>query len=153
MEVKKCTKCLKEKPLDTFRIRKRLNKNGEVERHSRCNVCEKKSNLSRYYKKYKGNNHRLNGYKYLLKTKYSLNVDQFNKMYENVQGCCPICKEKIENIFLSTKGKDCAVDHCHDTGSVRGLLCRTCNSGIGQLKDSKELLRNAIKYLEEKGYT
>lgn len=40
------------------------------------------------------------------------------------------------------------VDHCHDTGKVRGLLCFNCNVGIGSLQDDIEMLRKAIKYLE-----
>jgi hypothetical protein len=40
------------------------------------------------------------------------------------------------------------VDHCHQTGKVRGLLCRDCNLSIGHMKDSVERLKAAIKYLE-----
>lgn len=41
-----------------------------------------------------------------------------------------------------------AVDHCHSTGKVRGLLCRSCNTALGFLKDDVALLRAAIDYLE-----
>lgn len=40
------------------------------------------------------------------------------------------------------------VDHCHDTGIVRGLLCHNCNRALGLFKDKIEVLKNAIKYLE-----
>lgn len=40
------------------------------------------------------------------------------------------------------------MDHCHDSSRIRGLLCHTCNSGIGKLRDNPELLRKAADYLE-----
>ncbi len=43
--------------------------------------------------------------------------------------------------------KDRFIDHCHETGNVRGVLCTKCNSGLGQFKDNTEILLNAIKYL------
>ena len=46
---------------------------------------------------------------------------------------------------------DFAVDHCHKNGKVRGLLCRSCNLGIGQLRDDIEVLSNAITYLQWRG--
>lgn len=56
-------------------------------------------------------------------------------------GTCAICHG------TATVGR-LAVDHCHLTGKVRGLLCTNCNTALGKLKDSKELLLNAINYLE-----
>lgn len=46
-------------------------------------------------------------------------------------------------------GKPLAVDHCHVTGHVRGLLCMLCNTALGKLQDSPDLLRKAIEYLEK----
>ena len=51
---------------------------------------------------------------------------------------CAICKEQT----------DLAVDHCHNSMKIRGLLCNNCNNGLGRFKDSTELLENAIKYLK-----
>lgn len=56
-------------------------------------------------------------------------------------GTCAICHG------TETVGR-LAVDHCHSTGRVRGLLCTNCNQAIGKLKDDSQLLRNAINYLE-----
>lgn len=52
---------------------------------------------------------------------------------------CAICRAADERLF---------VDHCHKTNRFRGLLCHTCNTGIGQLGDDPELLRAAANYLE-----
>lgn len=63
---------------------------------------------------------------------------------------CEICGRKSDQDNPITKGKTITlcVDHCHDTSKIRGMLCKACNSGIGYLKDSTELLRKAILYLE-----
>lgn len=58
----------------------------------------------------------------------------------NLAGNCPICSVYHERLH---------VDHCHDSGLVRGLLCGSCNKGIGLLRDSKKNLKNAIKYLAQ----
>lgn len=51
---------------------------------------------------------------------------------------CEICKSK----------DDLVIDHCHDTNQYRGILCRTCNMGIGHLRESKEVIRKALEYAE-----
>lgn len=78
---------------------------------------------------------------YGLRRMYGLEISDFNKMIEDQNGCCLICEE-----FYGFK---LAVDHDHDTGNVRGLLCRKCNSGIGLLGDSIENLLSAAAYLRE----
>jgi hypothetical protein len=70
---------------------------------------------------------------------YGLSKDNFFNMLELQNSECAICKNKID--------ESCHVDHCHDTGSVRGLLCGNCNVAIGFFKDDIQILNNAMKYL------
>lgn len=68
-------------------------------------------------------------------------------MYDAQGGVCAIC-HKPETATRRGKLKALAVDHCHDTGLVRGLLCVECNTGIGKLREDTAILRSAIRYLE-----
>lgn len=84
-----------------------------------------------------------------LKGGYGLTLEGFLQMYERQSGQCAICQ-----ISMRTRAnqKDaCCVDHDHVTGKVRGLLCSSCNMGIGQLGDSAERLRAAASYLDRGG--
>ena len=84
-----------------------------------------------------------------LKKNYNLTPKEFNDMWADQDGKCSICK-----VEMAPRGrlKDSAtVDHNHDTGKVRGILCRCCNNGIGALKDSPEILSAAIDYLLDNG--
>lgn len=68
---------------------------------------------------------------------------QYDGLFEKQGGCCAIC-----GIHESLAGiKKLAIDHCHTEGHVRGLLCARCNTGLGQFRDSKDLLAKAIEYL------
>jgi nitrate/TMAO reductase-like tetraheme cytochrome c subunit len=68
----------------------------------------------------------------------------YDRWYQIQQGCCRICK-KHNTEFT----RNLAVDHNHETGIVRGLLCINCNKGLGHFQDDKQLLREAIKYLNQ----
>lgn len=74
--------------------------------------------------------------------KYGLTKGEYDKMYNRQGGLCAICKEWMQ---------PANVDHCHDSGKVRGLLCRNCNTGLGAFRDSTRLLAHAMVYLEEHG--
>lgn len=76
--------------------------------------------------------------------KYGLTRDEVNLMMEEKNHKCDICGNESDHRYGKLN-----VDHCHDTGKVRGLLCFSCNVMIGQSKDSTEVLRKAIKYLEK----
>ena len=83
-----------------------------------------------------------------LKNKYGITRDDYNKLLKDQDGTCRICKKAGQH-FRQGKPLPLCVDHNHETGKVRGLLCLNCNSGMGKLGDSIELLKEVIKYLEE----
>lgn len=75
--------------------------------------------------------------------RYGITTDDFNRILLQQNNCCEICKIEL------TATEKTAVDHCHTTGKVRGILCRNCNAGIGMLKESVTALESAIKYLQK----
>lgn len=81
-----------------------------------------------------------------LRSKYGLTTEAYNDMLKGQGGKCKICGSKDPR---NASYKYLVVDHCHTTGSVRGLLCDYCNVGLGRFEDDIERLKNAIKYLEK----
>jgi len=81
-----------------------------------------------------------------LKIKYGITLEEYEQMLKNQNQCCKICKSKKPG----RKGvKRFAVDHCHKTNKVRGLLCMSCNTAIGLLNENPVLFDAAKQYLEE----
>ena len=76
-----------------------------------------------------------------LKKIYGITPEKYMEMFNVQKGRCKICGKK-------QKERQLGIDHCHKTKKVRGLLCISCNLGIGHLRDSAKLLKEAIKYLE-----
>lgn len=69
--------------------------------------------------------------------KYGLTVEEYERLEDEADGLCAICR----------KARRLAVDHCHDTGEVRGLICHKCNSGLGMFQDNPGALMAAAQYL------
>lgn len=84
-----------------------------------------------------------------LKKTYGITVDDFERMLEEQDGVCAICEqpEKTLNRFTQAP-RNLAVDHCHVSGAVRGLLCTNCNTLVGASKDRIDILLKAVQYLE-----
>jgi len=89
----------------------------------------------------RSNKGRLTARVFSLKYKYGLTLDDFYAMLKRQRKKCAICRAK----FLSLDAIH--VDHCHRSNTVRGLLCKSCNAGLGLFKDSKTLLSRANRYL------
>jgi recombination endonuclease VII len=76
-----------------------------------------------------------------LRRKYGLSVDEFERMAEEQGGLCAACGREPSAVGLQ-------VDHCHETGAVRALLCKSCNSAAGHANDDPAQLRLIADYLE-----
>jgi hypothetical protein len=78
---------------------------------------------------------------------FGISLTEYAQMFARQDGKCAICGAESGG---SRQGKEkaLAVDHCHATRAVRGLLCEACNTGIGKFKDNPETLRAAADYLE-----
>lgn len=81
-----------------------------------------------------------------LKNLYGMTIQEFQAMLKKQKGMCPICQTKITL-------KNPPVDHCHKTGKARGILCNSCNWGLGHFKDDLTVMASAIKYLRKHGQT
>jgi hypothetical protein len=80
----------------------------------------------------------------IIRRVYGITLAEYDKMFEDQGGKCAICGNSDE-----VEGRRLAIDHCHDSGKVRGLLCGKCNRGLGLFYDNQELLENAISYLNK----
>lgn len=76
-----------------------------------------------------------------LRRRFGISLDDYHALLDNQGGGCAICGN-VDPYF-----KHMAVDHCHDTGKVRGILCCACNRALGGFKDDLNLLQRAISYL------
>lgn len=78
---------------------------------------------------------------------YGLPFGSYDRMFAEQNGQCAIC-HTTEAGGKGGKTGRFHVDHCHDTGAVRGLLCHGCNVSLGHFKHSEEILLSAIQYLK-----
>lgn len=85
-----------------------------------------------------------------LRRNYGITIADYNRMLDAQNGCCDVCG-KTETTEIAGKILSLAVDHDHDTGVVRGLLCSNCNTAIGLLGDNPAMLDAAKAYLAKHG--
>jgi hypothetical protein len=160
---KKCIECLKTKPIEAFQ---KHNLSGNP--LSKCKPCilakivawreENKARVLAYSKTYRQKNpekvraacratyHRYpdrNVYK-RLRHDFGMTPDAYHGLLEQQNHKCAICG--IDEKHLKRR---LAVDHCHNTGKIRNLLCDMCNRGIGFFFESPEFLRSAAAYIEK----
>lgn len=85
--------------------------------------------------------------RYYLRYNYGITSEEYDAMLEAQGGVCAICKRPETGKHQSGNTKSLAVDHCHTTGKIRGLLCGDCNRAIGLFEDDVSRLGAAIAYL------
>ena len=137
--MKQCIKCKMIKSFDEFHKQKKSLDGFR----SICKTCrkidEKVSN-----KVYRNSDKRKD---FLLKWRYGVSKETLDQMYVDQQGKCAICNQfKTEY----NKAGGLYVDHCHNTGKVRGLLCNYCNTLLGMAKEDITILLKAVEYLVKK---
>ncbi len=81
-----------------------------------------------------------------LKSKYGMTTAEYDQILASQGGGCAICGGGTDS-----KGRSLHVDHHHDTGKNRGILCTMCNPGVGYFRDDPELLEKAADYLRRHG--
>jgi Tfp pilus assembly protein PilP len=157
-DLRLCRKCEEEKPINQFT-------KGAQHKGGHRNEC--KNCTAEYSRKRRENpeiaqksresaarwvesNPEANKQRYLLR-KFNITLEEYQDLLLKQDGVCAICREPESVVRRSKTGKEMlAVDHCHETGKVRGLLCFKCNTALGALGDSIEGLERALAYLKEK---
>lgn len=138
MSVKSCTKCGENKPFSEFYIKSRqeLYPDTAAGVSAQCKVCTR-AHRARYVK---ANPNAIKNAE--LKMHYNISLDEYLRMFNMQDGRCAICNIPQDQLI-----KTLAVDHNHNTGQIRALLCSACNVGLGMFKDQTLLLKKAISYL------
>lgn len=146
-----CTKCKvaksqKDFPISGGRIRARCKKCESIHRkryYENNAVSIKQKAKTRYAQNINGIKESQTALRF--KKLYNISLEDRKILFEVQQGRCKICSTHESELT-----KKLVVDHAHDTGAIRGLLCHKCNSGLGFFKDDIKLIGLAMAYLETK---
>ena len=127
-DTKQCYKCKRRKSLSAFNKSSTPRSDGYQSYCRRCQVA----------------GHRA----YLFKKKYGITIEHYESLLRKQGGACSVCKKPETATARTGVVRRLNVDHCHDTGKVRGLLCVACNVAIGMACDDPKRLRALADYLE-----
>ena len=154
---KRCSTCGETKPIEDFRkwnTRCRVCRNADARRYRSEHLEERRAYQREFMAKHPeyGRNwakrnpasYRNKTRKLHLKVTYGITPEDYQRMYDKQSGLWAICGKPE----TSKRFKNLAVDHDHQTGKVRSLLCHHCNTAIGSMDDSPERLRRAAEYLD-----
>lgn len=106
----------------------------------RCSECKKvgKTYHANQYKKHRGK--RLSS---KLKQSYGITLEQYQVLFDHQKGQCAVC-----GISKTYGNRALSVDHNHQTGKIRGLLCGACNSALGYINESETIALSLIEYIK-----
>jgi hypothetical protein len=142
MASKICSRCKKELPATTEFFCKSRNMVDGL--YPTCKICRHEQYLEKVKNprfKYLDRNS-----KYI--RKYGISIEEYNMLLEKQGGVCAICRQP-ETIIVKGVQHRLTVDHNHETGKVRGLVCHRCNNTLGWYKDKIETFTNFVLYLRE----
>jgi hypothetical protein len=134
---KQCSKCHQIKPLDAFHKHKG-NRDGH---RGYCKQCQLE-----YYHAH-DMKHAVRKRRNRLEKKFGISLSEYNALLEVQGGVCAACGHEEIYFDVRTNGfYQLAVDHDHETGEVRGLLCRSCNVAYGYLREDAARIEGLLKY-------
>jgi hypothetical protein len=126
-----CTDCGVFKLASEYQLERDIKAVGGVTMRAQCRPC-------REHIKWKS----------FIQRTYGITAEDYYNMLAAQDNKCAVCESEEVNSSRVLSNK-LFIDHCHDTGKVRGLLCSKCNHAIGLLNDDTDLLQKAIAYLNK----
>lgn len=121
--------------------------------HQTCRTCGVEKDVSEFEwrndnKKYRSDCKECRALREVAR-RYNTTVENIKALGDSQEWKCGICNIHLDDIQHKSFRNKLVVDHCHTTGKIRGLLCPTCNCGLGHFADSQILLALAIRYLSK----
>lgn len=135
IKIKKCSKCQENKNIELFGIKK-YNNDGL---NHYCKECENKRSKLKYSKPEFKDNKKY----YQIERKYGLTKGEYFDKLKNQNNKCNICEVDLLN------DKDTHIDHSHNTGKVRDILCKKCNNLLGSVNEDIDYLNRLINYINK----
>lgn len=145
MAEKFCAGCQNILPLSEFSKIKSGARIGQLV--SRCKKCRlERQNKYRNGEKFREKSlYDLVEWPSKIRRTYGIEPEDYYRMLEEQGSGCAICKSKVPGY---NGKKRFAIDHCHTTGKVRGVLCHPCNKALGSFKDDPEIMLEAVDYIK-----
>lgn len=132
-----CSRCKKTKLSSDFYLRRSGRQSGRL--MSQCIDC------LRIIQKDRGYTRQMKSV--VLERKYGVTIEQFDSMMWSQDGKCAICERQLTEDTGKGKTTTACVDHCHETGEIRGLLCGNCNRALGLFQDNIDIMKKAQKHI------